>query len=158
MSEEVKIGVYICHCGINIAGVVNPEELVEYASTLPNVSVSKDYKFMCSSVGQEMIKEDIAEGKVNRVVVAACSPRMHEPTFRLVLKEAGVNEFLFEQANIREHATWVNMEDPSGAKEIAKDHIRMAVAKVNSLVPLEVERVKVEPSCLLISAPDEQQD
>lgn len=151
-KEKPRIGVYVCHCGINIAGVVDVEELAEYAKTLPDVVLAKDYKFMCSDNGQALIKEDLEKGLINRVVVAACSPRMHEPTFRMVCKEAGLNQFLFEQANIREHATWVNMKDPEGAYEIAKDHIRMAVAKARKLVPLEVQKVNVEPSALVIGA------
>jgi heterodisulfide reductase subunit A len=102
-NDEIKIGVYVCHCGINIAGVINTTTLTEYAKTLPNVALAREYKFMCSSIGQDMIKEDIEAELINRVIVAACSPRMHEPTFRTVIKEAGLNEFLFEQANIREH-------------------------------------------------------
>ncbi|MBD3341173.1 MAG: 4Fe-4S dicluster domain-containing protein [Candidatus Lokiarchaeota archaeon] len=151
-KDKPRIGVFICHCGINIAGVVDPELLVEYSKTLPDVVYATDYKFMCSDNGQQLIKEKIEDGTVNRVVVAACSPRMHEPTFRLTCKEAGLNQFLFEQANIREHATWVNMYDPEGATEIAKDHIRMAVAKSRKLVPLKVQKVSVEPSCLIIGA------
>ncbi len=150
--EVPRIGVYVCHCGINIGGVVSVPDLVEYAKTLPNVVVGREYKFFCSDNGQEIIKKDIEDGLINRVVVAACSPRMHEPTFRLVCKEAGLNQFLFEQANIREHATWVNMRDHEGAYEIAKDHIKMAVAKARKLLPLEVQKVNVEPSCLIIGA------
>ncbi len=150
--EEPKIGVYICWCGINIGGVVDVPKLAEYAKTLPNVVISKEYKFMCSDIGQNMIKEDIEAGNINRVIVAACSPRMHEPTFRRCCQEAGLNQFLFEQANIREHCTWVNMRDVPGATKIAKDHIRMAVAKASKLQPLKVTTVKVEPSCLVVGA------
>jgi heterodisulfide reductase subunit A len=149
-KDKPRIGVYVCHCGINIAGVVDVFELKDYALTLPDVVLAREYKFMCSDNGQQMIKEDIEAGLINRVVVAACSPRMHEPTFRLVCKEAGLNQFLFEQANIREHATWVNMYDSEGAFEIAKDHIRMAVAKARKLIPLEVQKVSVEPTSLVI--------
>ncbi len=149
-NEKPRIGVFVCHCGVNIAGVVPVEDLVEYAKTLPDVVLATDYKFMCSDVGQTLIKKKIQEMNLNRVVVAACSPRMHEPTFRLVLKEAGLNQFLFEMANIREHSTWVHMRDPEGAYEIAKDHIRLTVNKARELVPLEVQTVKVEPSCLII--------
>ena len=147
-----KIGVYVCHCGINIAGVVDVFKLIDYALSLPDVVLAREYKFMCSDNGQSLIKDDIEAGLINRVVVAACSPRMHEPTFRITCKEAGLNQFLFEQANIREHATWVNMNDPEGAYKISEDHIRMAVAKARMLVPLEVQRVSVEPSCLIIGA------
>ncbi|MHA1293029.1 MAG: 4Fe-4S binding protein, partial [Promethearchaeota archaeon] len=149
-KERPRIGVYVCHCGINIGGVVSVPDLVKYALTLPDVVLAREYKFMCSDNGQQMIKDDIEAGLLNRVVVAACSPRMHEPTFRLTCKEAGLNPFLFEQANIREHATWVNMKDPEGAFEIAKDHIKMAVAKARMLLPLQVQKVSVEPACLII--------
>ena len=147
-----KIGVYICHCGINIGGIVSVPDLIEYSKTLPNVVIAREYKFMCSDIGQNMIKEDIQNELVNRVIVASCSPRMHEPTFRRACEEAGLNQFLFEMANIREHCTWVNLYDSEGAFEIAKDHIRMAVAKASRLKPLEVTKVKVEPSCLIVGA------
>jgi heterodisulfide reductase subunit A len=150
LKSKTNVGVYICHCGINIAGVINVNDLTAYAKTLPNVAVARNYKFMCSENGQSLIQKDIQEGIVNRVVVAACSPRMHENTFRLTCKEAGLNQFLFEQANIREHATWVSIKDPEGALDIAKDHVRMAVAKVTELKPLELTKVSVEPSCLVV--------
>ncbi|MFX0176934.1 MAG: 4Fe-4S binding protein [Candidatus Hodarchaeota archaeon] len=149
-NEKPQVGVYICHCGVNIGGVVSVPDLVEYSKTLPDVSVAREYKFFCSDTGQNIIKEDIQAGLVNRVVVAACSPRMHEPTFRLVCKEAGLNQFLFEQANIREHSTWVHMKDPEGAYEAAKDLIKMSVAKARELQPLEVKTVSIEPACLII--------
>jgi heterodisulfide reductase subunit A len=152
MNEEPKVGVYICHCGKNIAGVIDVEKLSKYAEKLPDVVEAKNYKFMCSEVGQDLIKNDIEAGKVNRVVVAACSPRMHEPTFRRACEEAGLNPFLFEQANIREHCTWVNMKDPEGAFEIAQDHLRMGVVKAKNLKPLEITKVPVEPSSLVVGA------
>ena len=152
VEKEVKIGVYICHCGINIGGIVSVPDLIEYSKTLPNVVIAREYKFMCSDIGQNIIKEDIQNELVDRVIVASCSPRMHEPTFRRVCEEAGLNQFLFEMANIREHCTWVNLYDSEGAFEIAKDHIRMAVAKASRLKPLEVTKVKVEPSCLIVGA------
>ncbi len=151
-NERPKIGVYVCHCGVNIGGVVSVPDLVEYAKTLPNVEVGREYKFFCSDVGQKMIKEDIEAGLVNRVVVAACSPRMHEPTFRIACKEAGLNQFLFEMANIREHSTWVHMKEPEGAYEVAKDHIRLAISKARELMPLAVQKVNVEPTSLIIGA------
>ena len=149
-NEKPKVGVYVCHCGVNIAGVIPVEDLAEYAKTLPDVVVARNYKFYCSDTGQKQIKEDIESGLVNRVVVAACSPRMHEPTFRITCKEAGLNQFLFEQANIREHSTWVHMKDPEGAYEIAKDHLRLAVNKARQLRPLAVQKVKIRPACLII--------
>jgi len=149
-TDEIRIGVFICHCGTNIAGVISPQELAEYAKTLPNVVFATDYRFMCSDPGQELIKEKIKEENLNRVIVAACSPRMHEPTFRRVCKEAGLNQFLFEQANIREHDTWVHMKEPEKAMKIAKDLVRMAVAKATYLEPLMAQEVEIEPSCLII--------
>ncbi len=151
-KEDIKIGIYICHCGINIGGIIDVPKLAEYSKKLPNVVLAKEYKFMCSDIGQNLIKEDIQEGTVNRVIVASCSPRMHEPTFRRTCEEAGLNQFLFEMANIREHCTWVNLYDKEGATKIAEDHLRMAVAKVSRLKPLEVTKVKVEPACLIVGA------
>ncbi|MFQ6081622.1 MAG: disulfide reductase, partial [Candidatus Bathyarchaeia archaeon] len=97
--ENPRIGVYVCHCGLNIAGVVDVKRVAEYAKSLPGVVIAKDYRYTCSDPGQDMIKKDIEEHKLNRVVVAACSPSMHEPTFRKVLEEAGLNPYLFEMAN-----------------------------------------------------------
>ena len=151
-KEPPKIGVYICWCGVNIGGVVDVPKLCEYARTLPNVALASEYKFMCSDIGQGMIMEDIKAGKVNRVVVSACSPRMHEETFRRTCEEGGLNKYLYEQANIREHCTWVTMNDVPGATRIAKDHIRMAVAKAGALKPLKVTTVKVEPATLVVGA------
>ncbi|KKK98366.1 hypothetical protein LCGC14_2643460, partial [marine sediment metagenome] len=93
-KEDPKVGVYVCWCGINIGGIVDVPQLAEYAKTLPNVVIGKEYKFMCSDIGQNMIEDDIKAGLINRVVVAACSPRMHEPTFRRACQEAGLNQFL----------------------------------------------------------------
>jgi len=149
-NERPKIGVYICHCGVNIAGVISVPDLLNYAITLPNVEIVNDYKFLCSETGQNIIKDDIEAGLINRVVVAACSPRMHEQTFRLVCKEIGLNQFLFEQANIREHSTWVHMKEPEGAYEVSKDLIRLSVAKSRELQPLQVKKVNIEPACLII--------
>jgi heterodisulfide reductase subunit A len=152
LKDRNKIGVFICHCGTNIAGVIDVEKLTKYAKNLPSVVEAFNYKFMCSEIGQELIREKIRKGEINRVVVASCSPRMHESTFRNTCHEAGLNEFLFEMANIREHCTWVNLNDSEGAFEIAKDHIRMAVAKVNHLKPLDKIKVEIEPSCLIVGA------
>ncbi|MDO5835070.1 MAG: CoB--CoM heterodisulfide reductase iron-sulfur subunit A family protein [Methanobacterium sp.] len=149
-TEEPKIGVYTCHCGINIGGVVDIEAVKEYAATLPNVVVSEEYKYFCSDPGQDMIQQDVKDGKVNRVVVAACSPRLHEPTFRRCIREAGLNQFLFEFANIREHDSWVHMDEPEPATEKAKDLVRMAVAKARLLEPLEAEKVAVDNKALVI--------
>ena len=149
-TEEPKIGVYVCHCGINIGGVIDVPLLEEYAASLPNVEIAKEYKYFCSDPGQEMIQKDIKENDINRVVVAACSPRLHEPTFRRCIKEAGLNPFLFEFANIREHDSWVHMNEPEAATEKAKDLIRMAVAKARLLEPLDAETVSVKDTAMVI--------
>jgi len=150
MSEDIRVGVYICHCGINIAGVIDVKSVVEYVKTLPNVIVARDYLFMCSAPGQELIKKDIKEYNLNRVVVAACSPAMHEPTFRGVLEEAGLNPYLFEMANIREHCSWVHSDNKIKATEKAKDIVRRAVAKVRHLEPLDKITSEVAKSVLVV--------
>ncbi|MCE5214133.1 MAG: CoB--CoM heterodisulfide reductase iron-sulfur subunit A family protein [Methanobacterium sp.] len=149
-NEEPKIGVYICHCGINIGGVIDIEAVEEYAASLPNVEISTQYKYFCSDPGQEMIQKDVKEKGINRVVVAACSPRLHEPTFRRCVKEAGLNPYLFEFANIREHDSWVHMDEPEAATEKAKDLVRMAVAKARLLEALESETVPVKDTAMVI--------
>ncbi|MBK5092089.1 MAG: CoB--CoM heterodisulfide reductase iron-sulfur subunit A family protein [Actinobacteria bacterium] len=146
-----KIGVYICHCGINIASVVDVNAVVEYASKLPGVVVARDYSYVCSDPGQGMIKEDIEKEKLNRVIVASCSPRMHEPTFRNTLKDAGLNPYFLEMANIREQDSWVH-EDKEEATEKAKKLVEAAVAKALLLEALEEKEVDVTPSCLIIGA------
>ena len=149
-NEEIRVGVYVCHCGVNVGGVVNCPEVAEYAKTLPNVVVAKDYKYMCSDPGQSLIQDDIKEHNLNRVVVAACSPRLHEPTFRRCVEEAGLNKFLFEFANLREQDSWVHMTQPVEATAKAKDLTRMAVAKARLLEPLEASKVAVDKKCLVI--------
>ena len=147
--KDVKIGVYICHCGLNIADVVDVEEVAKYAANLPAVAVSRNYKFMCSDPGQSMIKEDIKQLGLNRVVVASCSPLMHEPTFRHAIQEAGVNPYLFEMANIREHCSWTT-EDHEDATEKAKALVSAAVRRVYYHQPLEIREVPVNPNTLVI--------
>jgi len=149
-TEEPRIGVYVCHCGINISGVVDINAVKDYAAALPNVVVSEEYKYFCADPGQEMIQKDIKEKGVNRVVVAACSPRLHEPTFRRCVREAGLNPFLFEFANIREHNSWVHMREHEAATEKAKDLTRIAVAKARLLEPLTAEKVSVKDTTLVI--------
>ncbi|MHA1520669.1 MAG: 4Fe-4S binding protein [Promethearchaeota archaeon] len=147
-----KVGVYLCHCGKNISDVVDIPALLKATSKNPAVSVVKEYKFMCSKAGQELIAEDIRNNNVDRVVVAACSPLMHEETYRRVLKDEGVNEFYFEQANIREHVSWVNLRDKKGALKVAHDHVSMAVAKVINNAPLERQKAKVTQKALIVGA------
>ncbi len=150
MSESTtKVGVYICQCGINIGAVVDCEAVKNHAATLPNVAVARQYQFMCSEPGQEMIKKDIREFGLNRVVVASCSPRMHEPTFQAVLKDAGINPYFFEMANIREHCSWVT-RDHVEATEKAKRLVQGAVARVFWQEPLESREVPVTPSALVV--------
>ncbi len=150
MDEEPRIGVYICHCGVNIAGVIDVEEVVKYAEKLEGVVVAKEDRYVCSDPGQDLIKKDILEHKLNRVVVAACSPRIHEPTFRTACQEAGLNPYLFDMANIREHVSWVHMNEPEKATQKAKDQVRMTVAKARLLEPLENPKVSVIKKALVI--------
>ncbi len=149
-EEELRIGVYVCHCGSNIASVIPPPEVAEFAQKLPGVVVAKDHKYMCSDPGQNLIRQDIEEHKLNRVVVAACTVAMHEPTFRAVLADAGLNPFYFEMANIREHSSWVHSHDREGALEKAKETVASAVAKVSLARPLEMFRVPVTKRALII--------
>jgi len=146
---EPRIGVYICHCGSNIAGTVDTEEVVRFAQGLDSVVVARDYKFMCSEPGQNLIKADITELGLNRVVVASCSPTMHEPTFRRACQEAGLNPYLFEMANIREHCSWVT-EDRAEATEKAKALVSAAVKRVYYHQPLETREVPVNPNTLVV--------
>ncbi|MBX5321501.1 MAG: hydrogenase iron-sulfur subunit [Candidatus Bathyarchaeota archaeon] len=148
--EELCIGVFICHCGLNIAGVIDIKELVEFAKTLPNVVYVKDNRYTCADPGQEEIRKGIKEHRLNRVVVAACSPRMHEPTFRRTVSEAGLNPFLFEMANIREFSSWCHPSTPKEATEKAKELIKMAVAKARLLMPLQTIEVPVTNKALVI--------
>ena len=150
--EETKIGVYICHCGLNIAGTVDVEEAAKYAATLPNVVVSRAYRYMCSDPGQDLIKNDIRELGLNRVVVASCSPRMHEPTFRKACQDAGLNPYLYEHVNIREHCSWVHAGDKERATDKAKALVRAGVRRVYWHEPLEVKQVPVNPNVLIVGA------
>jgi len=149
-KEELRIGVYVCHCGSNIAGVIDPKEVAEYAATLPGVVIAKDHRYLCSDPGQALIREDIKEHNLNRVVVAACTVRLHEPTFRACVAEAGLNPFLFEMANIREQCTWVHSHEPEEALQKAKDLVAAAVAKARYLMPLDMLRVPVTKRALVI--------
>ena len=148
-QSETRVGVYVCQCGINIGAIVDVEAVKNHAATLPNVAVARQYQFMCSEPGQEMIKKDIRELGINRVVVASCSPRMHEPTFQAVLKDAGLNPYYFDMANIREHCSWVT-RDKAQATEKAKRLIQGSVARVVWQEPLEAREVPVTPSALVV--------
>jgi len=147
--EEPRIGVYVCWCGTNIAKMVDVEHVTEIIGKLPNVVVSKNYKYMCSDPGQELIVTDIIENNLNRVVVAACSPRIHELTFRKALEKAGLNAYLFEMANIREQDSWVH-DDREEATKKAVELVAGAVSRVKFHEPLDKRSVDVNPATLVI--------
>jgi len=149
-NEEPKIGVFICHCGTNIARIVDVPEDVKYASTLPHVVHAENNLFTCSSDATKHIVEVIKEKDLNRVIVASCTPRTHEPLFREVIREAGLNPFLFEMANIRDQCSWVHMDEPEKATQKSKDLIRMAVARAATLKPLYKSALELNHDALVI--------
>jgi heterodisulfide reductase subunit A len=149
-KEEPRIGVYVCHCGLNIGAVVDCPQVTEYAAGLPGVVLAKANLYTCSDPGQEEIKKDIREQRLNRVVVASCTPRLHEPTFRAACQEAGLNPYLFEMANIREHCSWVHLHEKEAATAKAKDLVKMAVARSRLLVPQVELEVPVHRKSLVI--------
>jgi len=149
-KEEPRIGVFVCHCGINIGGVVNVPEVVEYAKTLPNVAYAEANVYTCSQDTQKLIREKIKQNNLNRVIVASCTPRTHEPLFKETVQEAGLNPYLFEMTNIRDQCSWVHMHEPKEATEKAKDLVRSIVAKAKLLKPLEKPLISVTPVGLVI--------
>jgi heterodisulfide reductase subunit A len=149
-AQPVRIGVFVCHCGINIGGVVRVPEVVKFASTLANVVYAGENLYTCSADAQEVIKGVIKEHNLNRVVVASCTPRTHEPLFQDTIREAGLNKYMFEMANIRDQDSWVHMNEPGRATDKAKHLVRMAVAKASLLEPLKAVRQKVTPAALVI--------
>jgi heterodisulfide reductase subunit A len=149
-ESQPRVGVFICHCGINIGGVVNVPQVTKYARTLPNVAYAEDNIYTCSAEGIDKIKSAIKEHNLNRVVVASCTPRTHEPLFRGACKDAGLNPYLFDLANIREHCSWVHMREPAKATEKAKDIVRMSVARASNLQPQEESEVAVDPTALVV--------
>ncbi|MDI6690697.1 MAG: CoB--CoM heterodisulfide reductase iron-sulfur subunit A family protein [Candidatus Bathyarchaeota archaeon] len=149
-QEEPRIGVFVCHCGINIGGVVNVPEVVEYAKTLPNVVYAEANLYTCSQDTQKLIREKIQQHNLNRVIVASCTPRTHEPLFRETVQEAGLNPYLFEMANIRDQCSWVHMHEPKEATEKAKDLVRSVVAKAKLLKPLKKPEISVTPVGLIM--------
>ncbi len=148
--QEPRIGVFVCHCGTNIAGVVDVEEVAAYAATLPQVVHVERNLFTCAQDTQDKIVQQIRERGLNRIVIAACTPRTHEPLFRKTLKAAGINEYLIEMANIRNQNAWVHSHDPEAATDKAKDLIRMAVAKVTPQTALKPMRIPIRQSVLVI--------
>ncbi|MBN2734576.1 MAG: CoB--CoM heterodisulfide reductase iron-sulfur subunit A family protein [Methanomicrobiaceae archaeon] len=151
-NQKPRVGVFICHCGTNIAGSLSIEEVMDYARTLPGVVVADQYQYMCSTPGQNKIIDAIKEHDLNGIVVAACSPRLHEPTFRTATSEGGLNKFRFEMANIRDQNSWVHMHDWDGATEKAKDQVRIAVAKARLLEDLQPKSVAVEHAAMVVGA------
>ncbi|NNL76077.1 MAG: CoB--CoM heterodisulfide reductase iron-sulfur subunit A family protein, partial [Desulfobacterales bacterium] len=149
-QEEPRIGVFVCHCGINIAGVVNVEVVADYVRSLPNVTYATDCMFACATDQLKEIKAAIKEHDLNRVVVASCTPRTHEPLFRNTLRDAGLNPYLFELANIREQDAWVHQTEPEAATEKAKNLVRMSVSRARVLEPLYDTSYEVNPSALVI--------
>jgi heterodisulfide reductase subunit A len=147
--NKPKIGVYICHCGMNISPKVNVEEVASFAGDLNNVVIARDYKFMCSNPGQELIIEDIKNKGLNRVVVASCSPRMHELTFRKACENAGLNQFYFQMANIREHSSWVTKDSDKATKK-AKELVFAAISRVAFHAPLDTREVTVKKSVVIV--------
>src|SRR4030043_655998 len=146
---EPRIGVYVCHCGSNIAGTVDVAEVSRFAKDLDSVVVTRDYKFMCSEPGQNLIKEDIKTASLNRIIVASCSPTLHEPTFRRVCQDAGINPYLFQMANIREQCSWVT-EDHDGATGKAKALVSAAERRIYYHDALEVRQVPINPDTLVV--------
>jgi heterodisulfide reductase subunit A len=149
-KEEPRIGVFVCHCGINIGGVVNVPQVVEYARTLPNVVYAEANVYTCSQDTQKLIREKIEQNKLNRVIVASCTPRTHEPLFKETVQEAGLNPYLFEMTNIRDQCSWVHMHEPKEATEKAKDLVRSIAAKAALLKPLKKPIINVKQVGLVI--------
>ncbi len=150
-NGQVRIGVYICHCGVNISQTVNVERISREMAKRPNVIVSRDYKFMCSDPGQEMIRRDIKEHNLNRIVVAACSPQMHEPTFRNACEAAGLNRYLFQMANVREQCSWIH-DDREKATQKAFALMNAAVRRVAFHEALDPFKAKINPNVLIVGA------
>ena len=149
-SDNIRIGVFVCDCGSNIAGVVDTEELREYSETLPGVVAAIRNKYTCADPGQQEIQRSISEYNLNRVVVASCSPASYEPIFRTCIEDAGINPYLLEMANIREHCSWVTPGDTDIATKKAKGIVKVAVARANWLYPQEEEKVNVTHGAMVI--------
>jgi heterodisulfide reductase subunit A len=149
-AGELRIGVFVCDCGLNIAGAVDTAEVTEWAKALPDVACVVRNKYTCADPGQNEIKNGIREHKLNRVVVASCTPRQHEPTFRQCVKDAGLNPYLMEMANLREHCSWVHAGAREAATAKAKDLVASAVARARFLQPQEEMSVPVSKAVLVI--------
>ncbi len=149
-QDDLRIGVFVCDCGLNIAGSLDTEAVREYAASLPNVTTAVRNRYTCADPGQQEIKRQIVEHDLNRVVVASCSPRLHEPTFRNCVSEAGLNPYLFEMANIREQCAWVHLHDREAATAKAQDIVKAAVARARWLYAQDEEKLPVTDAALVI--------
>jgi len=149
-GAEPRVGIFVCHCGKNIGGVINVPSVVEYARTLPDVVYAEDNLYTCSSESGEKIKQAIKEHDLNRVIVASCTPRTHEPLFQSIIREAGLNPYLFEMANIRDQCTWVHMHEPALALQKSKDLVRIAAAKARLIEPLYNRKIKISRNALVV--------
>jgi heterodisulfide reductase subunit A len=149
-GRQVRAGVYVCRCGLNIAGTVDCGAVADWAENLDGVAISRENAYICSEPGQQVIKDDIKQHGLNRVVIASCSPRLHEPTFRAMCEEAGLNSYLFEMANIREQCSWVHTSNKDQATQKAKDLVGMALERVKLLSPQEELEVPVIQRSLVI--------
>jgi len=150
MSEELRVGVFVCDCGLNIAGTVDTADVAAFAETLADVVAVVRNRYTCADPGQNEIKRAIAEHDLNRVVVASCTPKIHEPTFRNCVAEAGLNPYLMEMANIREHCSWVHMQDKAAATRKARDLVRSAVERARLLEPQDEATFPVTDAALVI--------
>jgi len=150
LAEEIRIGVFVCECGLNIAGTVDCNAVSEFARTLPDVVAVVQNKYTCADPGQNEIRKAIAEFNLNRVVVASCTPKIHEPTFRQCVAEAGLNQYLFTMANLREHCSWVHQNEKGLATQKAKDLVASAVARARNLEPQDEKIVPVTKAVMVI--------
>ncbi len=150
LDNEIRVGVFVCDCGLNIAGTVDTAAVTAYAETLPDVVCAIRNKYTCADPGQNEIKDAIHKHRLNRVVIASCTPRQHEPTFRQCVRDAGLNPYLMEMANLREHCSWVHSEDKDGATYKAKDLVASGVARARLLHPQEELTVPVTKTALVI--------
>lgn len=149
-ADNLRIGVFVCDCGSNIAGAVDTEAVREYAGTLPNVVAAIRNKYTCADPGQQEIQRAIYEHNLNRVVVASCSPASYEPIFRQCIQGAGLNPYLLEMANIREHCSWVTPGDRAAATRKAKDIVKVAVSRARWLYPQDEEQIQVTDAALVV--------
>jgi len=147
--SKIRTGVYVCRCGTNIAATVDVVNVADHANGLEGVTLAREYTYMCSDPGQDLIKSDIQEHNLNRVVVASCSPLMHEPTFRRACEEGGLNPFFMQMTNIREHCSWV-VDDKDLATAKARSMVEAAVKRVRHHKPLEMRQVDMQPSALIV--------